>query len=45
MLQAPWLFSDDTVHLLPKPALAEARQAYVDPMIISAVRQSPGGNA
>ena len=31
MLQAPWLFSDDTVHLLPKPVLAEAEQAYVDP--------------
>ena len=31
MLQAPWLFSDDTVHLLPKPVLAEAQQAYVDP--------------
>jgi hypothetical protein len=30
MLQAPWLFSDDTVHLLPKPTLPGAQQVYVD---------------
>ena len=29
MLQAPWLFSDDTVHLLPKSELAGAEQAYI----------------
>jgi hypothetical protein len=30
MLQAPWLFSDETVHLFPKPALPEAQRIYVD---------------
>jgi len=30
MLQAPWLFSDDTVHLLPKPVLPVPQLVYVD---------------
>jgi hypothetical protein len=30
LLQAPWLFSDDTVHLLPKPVLPAAQRVYID---------------
>jgi hypothetical protein len=30
MLQAPWLFSDDTVHLLPKSELPRAEQVYIN---------------
>jgi alginate O-acetyltransferase complex protein AlgJ len=31
MLQAPWLFSDETVHLRPRPpVLPEAQRVYVD---------------
>ena len=30
MLQAPWLFSDEAVHLFPKSVLPEAQRVYVD---------------